>query len=53
MQVDPIKPTVKALGNMHLKLKYDILLSIFASILLSNLWCATTPRRSRWSAQRL
>ena len=30
MQVDPIKPTLKALGIKPLKLKYDELLSSFA-----------------------
>ena len=30
MEVDPIKPTVKALGTKRLKLKHDELLSIFA-----------------------
>ena len=30
MQVDPIKPTLKAPGAEHLKLKCDILLSNFA-----------------------
>ena len=30
MQVDPIKPTLKAPGSKRLKLKYDKLLSSFA-----------------------
>jgi hypothetical protein len=30
VQVDPIKPTLKLLGNVHLKLEYDDLLSGFA-----------------------
>ena len=30
MQVDPFKPTLKALGTMRLKLKYGKLLSSFA-----------------------
>ena len=30
VQVDPIKPTLKAPGTYRLKLKYDKLLSIFA-----------------------
>ena len=30
MQVDPIKPTLKAPGTKRLKLKYDGLLSSFA-----------------------
>jgi len=40
VQVDPIKPTLKAPGNEHSKLKHDELLSF----LLSNSSCGGTPR---------
>jgi hypothetical protein len=30
VQVDPIKPKLNPLGNKHLKLKFDVLLSNFA-----------------------
>jgi len=38
VQVEPIKPTFKARGTKHLKLKHDKLLSIST--------CAATPRRA-------
>ena len=42
VQVDPIKPTLKAPGTKRLRLKYDVPLSN----LLSNLTCAATARSS-------
>ena len=45
VQVDPMNPTLKAHGTKRLKLKYDVLLSNFASKfnLRRYIWARSTP----------
>jgi len=48
VQVDPMKPTLKAPGTKRLKLKYDELVSCFASFST----CAAARRRRRRHLRR-
>jgi len=53
VQVDPIKPTLKAPGTKHLKLKYDEPLSKFAFKFNLRRYAEARERLAAWMAHHL
>jgi len=51
VQVEPIKPMLKAPGSKHLKLKYDNLITNLLQPLFSNSTCAVTSRTGAGGAR--